>query len=134
VPALSRRVHIIFFVSRVWHLPTHTVQRLTTENIAKDGDHCNDCLELARKARRKSEALNKDSNLPPDSAKIRKLLELLKEINAREDDEGELAGEKTIVFSQFTSMLDLIQPFLKDAGIAFVRCKLLLLLLLLLPF
>jgi hypothetical protein len=69
--------------------------------------------------------LNKDSNLPPDSAKIRKLLELLKEINAREDDEGELAGEKTIVFSQFTSMLDLIQPFLKDAGIAFVRCKLL---------
>jgi SNF2 family DNA or RNA helicase len=57
------------------------------------------------------------------------LLELLKEINAREDDDGELSGEKTIVFSQFTSMLDLIQPFLKDAGIAFVRCKLLLLLL-----
>ncbi|KAF8497540.1 SNF2 family N-terminal domain-containing protein [Russula emetica] len=94
---------------------------LTTENIAKDGDHCNDCLELARKARRKSQAVNKDLNLPPDSAKIRKLLELLKEINAREDEEGELAGEKTIVFSQFTSMLDLIQPFLKDAGIAFVR-------------
>lgn len=96
--------------------------RLTSENIASDGDHCNDCLELARKARRKSQVLNKDSNLPPDSAKIRKLLELLKEINTREDDEGELAGEKTIVFSQFTSMLDLIQPFLKDAGIAFVRC------------
>jgi SNF2 family DNA or RNA helicase len=55
------------------------------------------------------------------------LLELLKEINAREDDEGEPTGEKTIVFSQFTSMLDLIQPFLKDAGIAFVRCKSLLL-------
>jgi SNF2 family DNA or RNA helicase len=71
--------------------------------------------------------VNKDSNLPPDSAKIRKLLQLLKEINAREDEEGELAGEKTIVFSQFTSMLDLIQPFLKDAGIAFVRCRLLLL-------
>ena len=55
------------------------------------------------------------------------MLELLKEVNARKDDDGELAGEKTIVFSQFTSMLDLIQPFLKDAGIAFVRCELLLL-------
>jgi SNF2 family DNA or RNA helicase len=63
--------------------------------------------------------------LPPDSAKIRKLLDLLKEINSRKDDEGEPTGEKTIVFSQFTTMLDLIQPFLKDAGISFVRCKVL---------
>ncbi|KAH9996318.1 SNF2 family N-terminal domain-containing protein [Russula vinacea] len=94
---------------------------LTTENIAKDGEHCDDCIEIARKARRKSLPPNKDSNLPPDSAKIRKLLELLKEINLREDDEGEPTGEKTIVFSQFTTMLDLIQPFLKEAGIAFVR-------------
>jgi SNF2 family DNA or RNA helicase len=62
--------------------------------------------------------------LPPDSAKIRKLLELLEEINSRENDEGEPAGEKTIVFSQFTTMLDLIQPFLKEAGIKFVRCEL----------
>jgi SNF2 family DNA or RNA helicase len=129
MPALPRRVYIIFFCfSPLAFTQRHTVQRLTTENITNDGDHCNDCIELARKARRKSQALNKDSNLPPDSAKIRKLLELLKEINARKDDEGEPAGEKTIVFSQFTSMLDLIQPFLKDAGIAFVRCKLLLLL------
>jgi SNF2 family DNA or RNA helicase len=33
-------------------------------------------------------------------------------------------GEKTIVFSQFTTMLDLIELFLKDAGITFVRCEL----------
>ena len=98
--------------------------RLTTENIAKDGEHCHDCIVLSRKAHRKSLSPNKDSNLPPDSAKIRKLLELLKEINSREDDEGEPTGEKTIVFSQFTTMLDLIQPFLKEAGIAFVRCEL----------
>jgi len=117
-----------FFFLALAFTKLHTVHRLTTKNIVNDGDHCNDCLELSRKARRKSQALNKGSNLPPDSAKIRKLLELLKEINTREDDEGELTGEKTIVFSQFTSMLDLIQPFLKDAGIAYVRCKLLLLL------
>jgi SNF2 family DNA or RNA helicase len=49
---------------------------------------------------------------------------LLTEINSREDNERNLTGEKTIVFSQFTTMLDLIQPFLKDAGISFVRCEL----------
>ncbi|TRM67085.1 SNF2 family N-terminal domain-containing protein [Schizophyllum amplum] len=49
------------------------------------------------------------------SAKIRKLLELLDEIK----DRGE--GEKTIIFSQFTSMLDLIMPFLRNRGIKYVR-------------
>jgi SNF2 family DNA or RNA helicase len=62
--------------------------------------------------------------LPPDSAKIRKILELLNEIKQRKNKEGEPQGEKTIVFSQFTTMLDLIQLFLKDAGITFVRCEL----------
>ncbi|KAH9988109.1 SNF2 family N-terminal domain-containing protein [Russula compacta] len=94
---------------------------LTPENIAKDGNHCSDCVELARKAHRKSLSRAANSNLPPDSAKIRKILELLEEIKSRENDEGEPAGEKTIVFSQFTTMLDLIQPFFKDAGISFVR-------------
>jgi SNF2 family DNA or RNA helicase len=61
--------------------------------------------------------------LPPDSAKIRKILELLNEINSRENEDGEPLGEKTIVFSQFTTMLDLIELFLKDAGITFVRCE-----------
>ncbi|KAI0299413.1 SNF2 family N-terminal domain-containing protein [Multifurca ochricompacta] len=94
---------------------------LTHENIAKGGERCNDCMELTRKAHRKSMPLAKDSDLPPDSAKIRKILELLNEINSREDEDGELAEEKTIVFSQFTTMLDLIEPFLKDAGFPFVR-------------
>jgi hypothetical protein len=80
----------LFLAFRIYQRHTVHWQRLTAENIAKDGDRCNDCIrvELARKARRKSQALNKDSNLPPDSAKIRKLLELLKdsEINGREDD------------------------------------------------
>ncbi|KAL1757353.1 SNF2 family N-terminal domain-containing protein [Schizophyllum commune] len=49
------------------------------------------------------------------SAKLRKIMEILDEI----EDRGE--GEKTIVFSQFTSMLDLIEPFLKKRGVRFVR-------------
>ncbi|KAH9034929.1 SNF2 family N-terminal domain-containing protein [Lactarius hengduanensis] len=94
---------------------------LTSENISKDGHHCQGCVDLTRRVNRKSQSKEKDSNLPPGSAKIRKLLELLEEIDAREDEDGEPAEEKTIVFSQFTTMLDLIELFLKDAGISFAR-------------
>ena len=58
-----------------------------------------------------------NAHLPPSCAKIRKILELLGDIEER----GE--GEKTIIFSQFTSMLDLVEPFLKAEGIKYVRCK-----------
>lgn len=54
----------------------------------------------------------------PTSAKIRMILKLLQNIDDRSDGE-----EKTIIFSQFTSMLDLIAPFLKEKGIRFVRCR-----------
>jgi SNF2 family DNA or RNA helicase len=43
------------------------------------------------------------------------VLELLHMIRER----GE--GEKTIIFSQFTSWLDILDPFLRDEGIHFVR-------------
>ncbi|KDQ12526.1 hypothetical protein BOTBODRAFT_112769 [Botryobasidium botryosum FD-172 SS1] len=81
--------------------------------------YCTDCeLQVAIQARRKS-IVSSNSDLPPSSAKIRKMLEILSTIEERtEDDE---APEKTIIFSQFTSMLDLIEPFLRDAGIRFVR-------------
>lgn len=50
----------------------------------------------------------------PASAKIRMLLKLLKEVKP---------DEKTIVFSQFTSFLNIIEPFLKENGIRYVRCE-----------
>jgi SNF2 family DNA or RNA helicase len=49
--------------------------------------------------------------LPP-STKIKRLLKILKE---------ETPEHKVIVFSQFTSMLDIIEPFLEDEGYRFVR-------------
>ncbi|KAI9695210.1 MAG: hypothetical protein M1820_008846 [Bogoriella megaspora] len=49
---------------------------------------------------------------PMISAKIRYLLQIL---------EKETPGHKVIVFSQFTSMLDLIEPFLTNAGYVFTR-------------
>lgn len=54
----------------------------------------------------------------PDSSKIRMIIQILRDIKERSGGE-----EKTIIFSQFTSMLDLIQPFLKEEGIAYVRCE-----------
>lgn len=93
----------------------NSIHRLTSTNRSeKDEDHCVSCDELMAKARRKSGA---NAHMPPSSAKIRKILELLHDTEER----GE--GEKTIVFSQFTSMLDLVEPFLKAGGIKYVRCK-----------
>jgi SNF2 family DNA or RNA helicase len=57
-------------------------------------------------------------DLPPTSAKVRKIIELLKKIKAAGED------EKTIIFSQFTSFLDLLQLFLVEEGIRHVRCEL----------
>lgn len=69
------------------------------------------CVPLAEKA-----ALAERER--PSSAKIRMILKLLQDIEERSD-----CTEKTIIFSQFTSMLDLIMPFLKEKGIRFVRCE-----------
>lgn len=45
------------------------------------------------------------------------MLKILRDIEKRDPK------EKTIIFSQFTSMLDLIEPFLKDERVKFVRCE-----------
>ena len=73
--------------------------------------HCRDCVPLAIQAER----AERDR---PSSAKIRMVLKLLRDVDQRSDSE-----EKTIIFSQFTSMLDLLEPFLRDNGIKYVRCE-----------
>ncbi|KAI9068646.1 hypothetical protein FKP32DRAFT_1561262 [Trametes sanguinea] len=85
---------------------------LTASNTWKD-DVCVDCQEVYKAAQRK--LADPNSDLPPHSSKTRKIMEILHEI----EDRGE--GEKTIIFSQFTSMLDLIEPFLRKSRIRFVR-------------
>ena len=93
-----------------------TLPRLTASNTGDNGA-CMECTAVVSKAKRASE-----SDLPPDSSKTRKIVEILREIDSRSDGE-----DRTIIFSQFTSMLDLIEPFLRSAGIKFVRCASLLL-------
>lgn len=51
------------------------------------------------------------------STKIRQVLDKLKEIRERD------LLEKTIVFSQFVSMFDLLKPFLKADGFKFIECR-----------
>ncbi|KAF9242263.1 SNF2 family N-terminal domain-containing protein [Melanogaster broomeanus] len=80
---------------------------------AGDDSHCKECLLVAKTAER---AIATNSKLPPESAKIKKILEILKMIDERSE-----GVEKTIVFSQFTSMLDLLEPFLDAQGIKHVR-------------
>lgn len=53
-----------------------------------------------------------DPSMPVASTKIRKLLSILRE---------ESPVHKTIVFSQFTTMLDIIEPHLKKACLKYVR-------------
>ncbi|KAA1474425.1 hypothetical protein DENSPDRAFT_882790 [Dentipellis sp. KUC8613] len=92
---------------------------LTSDNIAEDDEHCQDCIGLVRRAARKS--IGVTPGLPAESAKTRKILELLEDISSRTEEDGEPTNEKTIIFSQFTSMLDIIEQFLNHEGIKFVR-------------
>lgn len=55
------------------------------------------------------------------------MLEILDEIYARTRGQRDAGGdkippEKTIIFSQFTTMLDMVEPFLLHAGISYTRC------------
>ncbi|KIO30136.1 hypothetical protein M407DRAFT_20805 [Tulasnella calospora MUT 4182] len=81
--------------------------------------YCPDCeVQVVLKARRKSLPSGDDLEVQtlPSSAKTRKLVEILEKIE--EDSEGQ---DKTIVFSQFTSFLDIVEKFLRKAGLKFVR-------------
>ncbi|KAJ6469390.1 SNF2 family N-terminal domain-containing protein [Mycena sanguinolenta] len=85
--------------------------QLTRRNVADRAwpDHCINCAAL------KVQAQNLH-NSRRASAKIRTILRLLQRIAM--DSDGQ---EKTVIFSQFTAMLDIIETFLMACGIDFVR-------------
>ncbi|EIW80017.1 hypothetical protein CONPUDRAFT_126467 [Coniophora puteana RWD-64-598 SS2] len=103
---------------------------LTPSNTTPSStDHCKACAHLALTSRRKSisgrapskeedeeEGEGEEEKLPPSSAKIRKILEIMRETERRSG-----GVEKTIVFSQFTSFLDVLGPFLDREGVKHVR-------------
>jgi SNF2 family DNA or RNA helicase len=77
-----------------------------------ESKRCAECVPLA------NDPSNGDDDRPLESSKIRMLLKLLAEVETRSQ-----RREKTIVFSQFTSFLNLVEPFLREAGVRFVRCE-----------
>ncbi|KAK7059749.1 DNA repair protein RAD5 [Favolaschia claudopus] len=86
--------------------------RLTRRNRADSKswpDHCIDCAAF------KVQAENLHSSKRA-SAKIRTLLKLLQNI-AKESG----GREKTVIFSQFTAMLDILESFLVAIGVRFAR-------------
>ncbi|KAJ7681145.1 SNF2 family N-terminal domain-containing protein [Mycena rosella] len=87
------------------------MSRLTSRNSASTGwpGHCINCAAL------KIQAQNLHGPMRA-SAKIRMIVQLLKQILQRSG-----GREKTIIFSQFTAMLDVIEPFLAAIGVNFVR-------------
>ncbi|KAJ7681794.1 SNF2 family N-terminal domain-containing protein [Mycena rosella] len=84
------------------------MQEMDARNMATGDPYCIDCAPLAIQAKMEDDDRN-------SSAKIRMILKLLRDIEERSDE------EKTIIFSQFTSMLDLIEPFLRETGVRYVR-------------
>ncbi|KAJ7096037.1 SNF2 family N-terminal domain-containing protein [Mycena epipterygia] len=87
------------------------MSRLTSRNkAAKEWPcHCINCAAF------KVQAQNLHSPMRA-STKIRTILQLLKHIAHVSDGQ-----EKTVIFSQFTAMLDVIEPFLIAIGLGFVR-------------
>ena len=94
----------------IFATPSANPRRITAQTNVPNAPYCSDCAPPAIQAQ-----IAEDDD--GSSAKIRMMLKLLKKIEQRGDGD-----EKTIVFSQFTTMLDLVEPFLKREGIRYVRC------------
>ncbi|KAK1216281.1 hypothetical protein PQX77_021090 [Marasmius sp. AFHP31] len=86
-----------------------TAELTSANSTDKVDGQCDDCATLTSQARGQTSTQS-------DSGKIRTILALLKRIDTKSTWQ-----EKTIIFSQFTSMLNLLEPCLKDAGYTFVR-------------
>jgi hypothetical protein len=71
----------------------HCVRRLTSSNSARADKACADCSAQIAREKEREVGEYENPSLPPTSAKIRKIIRLLKDTR----NEGD---EKTIVFSQ----------------------------------
>jgi len=93
---------------------------LTPANHNINSTRCTSCdVAVAVENRRKSVGRS-GATMNQSSAKIRKTIDLLDQVLGKEVPEGEMP-EKVIIFSQFTSFLDLLEPFLLEERIKFVR-------------
>lgn len=94
-----------------WVVNAHwsLVDRLPAGSTAFYCEYCADITDQTS-TRTRSASL-------PDSAKIRMISRILRIVDKRG------GNEKTVIFSQFTSMLNLIEPFLQTQRRKYVRCE-----------
>lgn len=97
------------------YLSTHHLLTFLPSLKPEEETHCRACRKSFVSVVQKS--MSEDGAIYR-SAKIRKILELLQDIKKHEG-----GVQKTIIFSQFVKMIDLISPVLKELGIAHVRCE-----------
>lgn len=96
------------------HVNNERFRRSTRESTATclDSDDGNDEEEDEAEARSGCSSSNGETHGLTSSTKIRRLVQILHK---------ESAEHKFIVFSEFTSMLDLVEPFLRKEGFRFTR-------------
>ncbi|CCG81573.1 DNA repair protein rad5 [Taphrina deformans PYCC 5710] len=97
--------------------------RLSFEEAGQD--NCQACTEAILKTRRESlerVASSTTTTYLDVSAKLHRLMRVLRDDEEAINHESERLGpRKTIIFSQWTSMLDLVEPFLRAEKIGFVK-------------
>ena len=97
------------------YLLTHHHLTIAPSLKPEEETHCRACrkafVSIVQKAMSEDGAIYR-------SAKIRKILELLHHIKQHEG-----GVQKTIIFTQFVKMIDLISPVLKEMNIVHVRCE-----------
>ncbi|KAH7101206.1 SNF2 family N-terminal domain-containing protein [Auriculariales sp. MPI-PUGE-AT-0066] len=85
--------------------------------ISQKTQTCADCAKILMESRRVTlTGVDNDQSTSPLSAKLRKVHQLLRQISEESDRQ-----DKTIIFSQFTGMLDLVGNFLNEKNIKFTR-------------
>ncbi|KAH7101209.1 SNF2 family N-terminal domain-containing protein [Auriculariales sp. MPI-PUGE-AT-0066] len=85
--------------------------------ISQKTQTCADCAKILMESRRVTlTGVDNDQSTSPLSAKLRKVHELLRQISDESDRQ-----DKTIIFSQFTGMLDLVGNSLNEKNIKFTR-------------
>ena len=93
---------------RIFHIKGHScIKKKNRSQIQENSPYCQECMANIQ---------SNDRELFKTSTKVRKVLDILKETRSTNP------GEKTIIFSQFTSMLDLMEGPLKENGFKLCRC------------
>lgn len=106
-----RKVNYFYLEKKEFALIVNLLFRPNNNEQKEQTPYCTDCTSGLQSKFSDRRTLFKTST------KVSKLMEILKQTRESNPD------EKTIVFSQFTSMLNLLEEPLKREGFKICRCK-----------